>query len=262
MSEHEHEGHRERMRARFLQGGLDGFAPHEALETLLFYAIPRRNVNPLAHQLIQYFGSVEAVLSASPQRLCQVPGIGERAASLIALVAALHGYAQRERAQERAVVTNYREAKEYCGHLFSVTKGEVLYVICLDAQGRVLRAVPAIVGTIDEIPIYPRTIVTAALDHNAHGVLLAHNHPSGVKEPSDADIRTTDILREALGAVDIAVLDHVIYADGECVSMAQWQQIQRIAPLFEAQGTPKAADTKRARKRGPSAMHEIDDDDE
>lgn len=259
MAEHDHAGHRERMRERFLQNGLDGFAPHEALELLLFYAIPRRNVNPLAHKLIKHFGSLGAVLDAPPEQLRQVPGVGAQVATLLPMVTRLVRYADREKLGGRPLITNYKEAKDYCGHLFAGVNEEVLFVICLDAQGRVLRAVPAVTGTIDEIAIYPRTVVATAIRHNAHSVLLSHNHPSGVKEPSDADIHTTALLREALGALDIALLDHVIYADGACTSMAQYQQIKRVAPLLDAD-QPKAADTKRSRNRGPSAMHETDDD--
>ncbi len=256
MPDHDHKGHRERMRARFLQNGLTGFAPHEALELLLFYAIPRQNTNPLAHRLLKHFGTLRAVLEASSEELRQVEGIGETAAALLSLVAPMVRLAEWESLGERPLVTNFREAKAYCSLLFNGTADEVLYVICLDAQGRVLRAVPAISGTIDEIAIYPRVIVNTALRHNAHSVLLAHNHPSGVAEPSDADLSTTDQLRTALGAVDIQVLDHIIYADGVCVSIMQWEKT-RGAMLALAMDRPRAADTQRAR-RPPSAIREID----
>lgn len=255
MADHEHEGHRERMRARFLHGGLEGFAPHEVLELLLFNAIPRRDVNPLAHRLLKHFGSVWAVLNALPEQLMQVPGIGAQSAAMLSLVAAAYRFADRDKLGERPIVNNYREAKVFCAQLFAAAREEVLYVICLDAQGRVLRAVPAITGTIDEIAIYPRTIVAIAIRHNARNVVLAHNHPSGLRDPSDADVHTTELLREALGAVDIEVLDHIIYADGECTSMEQWRQLRRVAPLYDEKH-PKAADTNRSRRRGPAAMHE------
>lgn len=165
MAGNEHDGHRDRMRMRFLRSGLDSFAAHEVLELLLFYAIPRRNVNPLAHNLLRHFGSLPAVLDASPEQLMQVPGIGESAATLLSLLIPVVRRADKERLGEKPVITNYREAKEYCRYLFSGSSEEVLYVICLDAQGRVLRAVRAIIGTIDEIVIYPRTIVGAAIRH-------------------------------------------------------------------------------------------------
>lgn len=240
------------MRERFAQNGLSGFAPHEALELLLYYAIPRRNVNPLAHNLLRHFGTLEAVLQADPVQLRQVPGIGDGAATLLAMVLPLARLAERQRTTGQPIITNYREAKAYCRTLFDGKGDEVLYVISLDAQGRVLHATAAITGTIDEIAIYPRTVISCALRHNAHAVVLAHNHPSGVCEPSDADVRTTETLKDALSSIDIALLDHVIYADGECVSMQQWQQMKRITPLYPDAGAPKAADTKRRRTRAAS----------
>lgn len=257
MTGHEHTGHRDRMRQRFAHNGLEGFAPHEVLELLLFYAIPRQNVNPLAHRLIHHFGSLDAVLCATPQQLCQVQGVGEQTAILLSLVSLSAQYAERHKQSQRQMVGNYRDAKEYCRHLFTGNAEEVLYVICMDAQSRVLRAVPAITGTIDEITIYPRTIVGTALQHSAHSVLLAHNHPSGVKDPSDSDIHTTEILRNALNAVDIVLLDHIIYADGECTSMAQWEQLRRIAPVYGKE-TPKAADAKITRKPKARALNEME----
>jgi len=259
MPQHEHDGHRERMRERYLQNGLEGFAPHEVVELLLFFGIPRRDVNTLAHKVIAHFGSLSAVLNAAPEHLMQVPGIGVHAAALLSLFVPVMRYAERERLGERAVITSYKQAKEYCKHLFSGTREEVFYVVCLDARGRVIRAVPAIEGTIDEIAIYPRTIVEVAIRHNAHGILLAHNHPSGAPEPSGADIGTTDLLAESLGAVDIKVLDHIIYAEGECVSMEQWRAVQRNAPLLTP-AAAKAAEKDASRRRGSSAIREIDDE--
>lgn len=256
MASHGHDGHRKRMRDRFVENGLAGFAPHEALEMLLFSTIKRQNTNPIAHDLVAHFGSFSAVLEATPEQLEQVPGIGAESAFLLSLILPLARYAEREQLGERPVITNYRESKAYCKHLFSGKTEEVLYVVCLDAQGRALRAVPAITGTIDEIAIYPRKIVSDALQHKAHSVLLAHNHPSGVLEPSDADIQTTDMLRNALAGVDIPLLDHVIYADGDCLSMMQWQQMQRIAPMLASDQERKAADKKRGSKRGAQAMRE------
>ena len=258
MDEHDHSGHRDRMRERFAQNGLDGFAPHEVLELLLFYAIPRRNVNPLAHKLIKHFGSTCAVFEATREQLLQVPGIGEHTASLLGMIFPLARYADRERSEDRPVLTNYRNAKAYCKHLFAGKADEVLYVICLDAQGRVLRAVPAITGTIDEIVIYPRKIVTEALNHKAHGVVLAHNHPSGVCEPSDADIETTETLRQALATVDIPLLDHMVYAEGECVSIQQWKRSQGSTPAAMPQ-LHKAADKKQAQRNAAKKPQEDTD---
>jgi DNA repair protein RadC len=237
------------MRARYKAGGLAGFAPHEVLELLLFYAIPRRNVNPLAHTLIAEFGSLRGVLTAPPERLRKVPGLGEGAALLISLAQAIGAYAETERTPPRAMMNNRLDAQRYCAQLFATAREEVLYLICLDGQGRVQKAVPAIQGTIDEISIYPRTIVAAALNNDAQAVVLAHNHPSGVAEPSQADLQTTDLLDRALMMVGIRLLDHIIYAEGVCTSVRQWRK-ERQALGVELVERPHAADSNRGRKKG------------
>lgn len=251
----EHEGHRERMRQRFQGSGLSGFAPHEVLEMLLFYAIPRKNVNPIAHRLLKRFGSLNAVLSASVEALQETEGISKSAAILITLIGPTMRYADRELLGARPYMRNVREAKEFCAHLFANAHEERFYVICLDAQGRVIREVMVFSGTIDEVIVYPREVIAAAIRHNAHDVVLAHNHPSGVMEPSDADIQTTELLRESLSKIDITLQDHIIFADGQCLSYSQWQKSREIRPLLE---TPraKAAETRPRKPKGPSAPEE------
>ncbi|MCL1796288.1 MAG: DNA repair protein RadC [Clostridia bacterium] len=246
MDAYGHEGHRQRLRERFMRGGLAPFAAHEALELLLCYALPRKNTNPLAHALIDHFGSLDAVLEAPPERMMEVPGIGESAAALIALVLPLARMADRARVGERPLMTNIAEAKAYCCRLFDGSPDEALYVICLDAQHRVLRAIRALTGTIDEIAIYPRVILNIALTHKAHSIVLAHNHPSGVKEPSEADLQVTNHLKETLGAVGVPLFDHFVCAGKECFSIGQWQNASQ--PFHtERAPAPKAADAKTPR---------------
>ncbi|MDR0898000.1 MAG: DNA repair protein RadC [Oscillospiraceae bacterium] len=249
MMDQHHEGHRARMRARYKAGGLTGFAPHEALELLLFYAIPRRNVNPLAHKLIAEFGSLRGVFAAPLERLRKIPGLGEGAALLLTLPQALGAFIDAEDPPRRPLMSSRLDAQRYCTRLFATAREEVLYVICLDGQGRVLKAVPAIQGTIDEISIYPRTIVSAALNNDAQSVVLSHNHPSGVAEPSRADLQTTDLLEKALMMVGIRLLDHIIYAEGVCTSIRQWRKEQQEQGIGMAE-RPRAADSNRARKKG------------
>ncbi|MDR0929194.1 MAG: DNA repair protein RadC [Oscillospiraceae bacterium] len=250
MMDQHHEGHRARMRARYKAGGLAGFAPHEALEMLLFYAIPRRNVNPLAHALINEFGSLRGVLTAPPERLRKIEGLGEGAALLLSLTQSIAAYIESERPPVRALMSNRLDAQRYCAQLFATAREEILYVICLDGQGRVLKAVPAIQGTIDEISIYPRTIVAVALNNDAQSVVLAHNHPSGVAEPSHADLQTTDLLDRALMMVGIRMLDHIIYAEGVCTSVRQWRKEQEGLAAMPTTEVPRAADSNRGRKKG------------
>ena len=246
------------MRQRFVKGGLENFAPHEALELLLFYAIPRRDVNPLAHQLIKRFGSLSAVLTASTEQLQQEIGITENAATLLTLIAPLVQFAEKDMLGEKPFMRNLREARALCRTLFTDAKEERFYVICLDAQGRVTRAVKVFSGTIDEITVYPRKVLETAFRYNAHAVVLMHNHPSGVAEPSAADIETTNILRDALEKVDIRLQDHLIYAEGQCVSISQWEQQENLRPLFASASRAADAQRKRTKSTG-TAIGEHDE---
>ena len=225
-SPHEHKGHRDRMRQRFLKSDerLSGFAPHEILELLLFYGIPRVNVNPLAHQLLKRFGSLNAVLSASVEELQEIDGISKSGAVFIALMRRTMNYVSLERLGEKPYMRNLKECKAYCSVLFSDADEERFYVICLDAQNRVLNAVLLFTGTINEVAVYPREVIGKVIRLNAYYVVLAHNHPSGILEPSNADLHMTDLLREAFSNVDIRLQDHIIYADGQCLSLTQWKK--------------------------------------
>lgn len=233
------------MRDRFLQSGdqLSGFAPHEVLELLLFYAVPRVNVNPLAHQLMKEFGSLSAVLSASAEELQAIKGISKSGAVMIMLIRRMMNYVNLERLGERPYIRNVKEAKAFCSALFAGVGEERLYLICLDAQGRVINAVLLFIGTIDEVPAYSRVVVGAAIRYTAHHVVLAHNHPSGVLEPSGKDIEMTEELRDAFMKVDVRLNDHIIYADGECLSYDQWKNARGTEQKLP-RPKPKAAEPR------------------
>ena len=222
-----HAGHRARMRERFMKEGLSGFSEHEVLELLLMFAIPQRDVNPLAHRLIDRFGSLSAVLESSPAELTRVDGVGENAAALLSLMPQLMGYYQHSAMGRKPVITNLAEARKYAGALFFGLHEERVYMICVDQSGRVLH--PALMhrGTIDQVQIYPREVVETALRYHAHAVLLAHNHPSGVALPSDADVLVTRRIQEALAPLGIRLADHIIVADDDYVSMAESGFLQR-----------------------------------
>lgn len=229
--QHTHQGHRSRLRQRFIDEGLDSFQPHEILELLLTYAIPRSDVNPLAHELIRTFGSLSNVLDATPEELMQVPGMGQNSAALLALMPHLTGRYLRSRIGERPMLTSYRSAGEYCKTLFLGEPMEVLYLIALDASGRVLRSHTLARGTLDETPLYPRHVVEAALRFNAHSVLLAHNHPAGTLRASPADMRSTELVVKALDPIGVIVKDHIIVADDEFISMRKMGMLnEELAP--------------------------------
>ena len=216
----EHGGHRARMRERFSEEGLSSFAPHEVLELMLFYAIPQRNVNPIAHALINRFGTLENVLRAPKEELCKVDGVGEYAASLLKLFHAAALRLNADRASAAEALTTSGEAAEYCAGLLRGFFKERFFVVCLDAQLRVLKAECIAEGSVDEVPAYPRLAVEAALRHNARQVILCHNHPGGTAYPSQADLIATRRLCSALRAVQIQVPDHLIVTEEQVQSFA------------------------------------------
>lgn len=216
-----HAGHRRRLRERFRAQGLAGFAEHEVLELLLTYAIAQRDVNPMAHALLEQFGSLGAVLEADVDELMRVEGVGERTATLIALIPELFGCYQRSLMGERPSIFNFEDAAAYCASLFYGAHEERIYLICLDQSGRVIH--PALLrrGTLDRVSIYPREVVQLALRHHAYGVLLAHNHPSGIAQASPADERVTRTIGKALALVGVNLVDHLVLCGGEAYSLAR-----------------------------------------
>lgn len=215
----EHAGHRQRMRERFLAQGLDGFAAHEVLELMLFYAIPQKNVNPLAHQLIDRFGSLHGVLDAPAEELMKVDGVGEYAATYLTLFKAVARRFESSRAGERECIRNRGMAEAHCRRLLDGLRLEHMYVVCLDAQMRVLSDVLIARGSLSEVPAYPRLVAEAVLRHNAYTVLLAHNHPGGSLIPSEQDVRITRKLSEMLRNIEVPLADHIIVAGGRSLSM-------------------------------------------
>ncbi|MEA4942013.1 MAG: DNA repair protein RadC [Oscillibacter sp.] len=213
-----HDGHREKMRRRFLETGLAGFADHEALEFLLFYAIPRRDTNALAHQLLERYGSLEMVLSAPVEDLQKVEGMGESAALLLRLVPML---TERSRRKEDApvILNSTEKAGNYMLCRFDGKKNELVYELCLDRKGKLLASKLLTEGDVNGAELNIRKLVGNALLTNASAVILSHNHPSGVALPSGEDFATTDRVRTALESVGVQLVDHIIVADGDFVSM-------------------------------------------
>lgn len=216
-----HDGHREKMRRRFLGGGLDHFADHEALELLLFYAIPRRDTNPIAHELMNRYGSLSAVLSAPVEDLQKVDGIGENAAVLLKLVPHLCHKARIADAERQDVVLNTSaRAGSYLLEYFSGEKNEVIYQLCLDRKGKALCCKRLGDGNVGSAALDIRRMVENAILCNASAVILAHNHPSGIALPSPEDYAATDRAKAALATIGVVLSDHIIVADGAFVSMA------------------------------------------
>lgn len=221
-----HEGHRQRMREKYRAAGLDGFADHEVLELLLFDCIPQGNVNPLAHRLLDTFGSLHGVLEARVEQLLAVPGVGERTAVHLSMMIPLFRRYTRSICSERRRLSNRAEAAEYCLSLLAGWRTERFYLLSLNAEMELVGVRLIAEGSLTEVSAYPRLVVEAALNHNAHGVVLCHNHPGGMAHPSAEDVQTTLCLQSLLEPLGITLLDHMIVGGDEAYSMASHGNLQ------------------------------------
>lgn len=216
-----HDGHRERMRERFLNEGLDNFTEIQALEMLLFYCIPRQDTNALAHELLARFGSFSQVLDTSPQELMKVKGIGDKAALFMKLVPALGLYYSTNKAKQNKVLRTTDDCGEFLMARLDGRCNETVYLLCLDAKCKLMSCQQVGEGSVNSASVPIRRVVEMALAANATTVVLGHNHPSGIALPSDEDILTTRRIAAALDAVEITLADHIVVADGDYVSMLQ-----------------------------------------
>ena len=216
-----HNGHRERLKARFLEEGLDNFTDIQALELLLFYAIPQKDTNPIAHALLDHFGSLSRVLEADVEELKKVPGISDHSATLLALVTELGRYYQVDCAQRVEVLTTLDACGAYLVPRFFGRSNETVFLLCLDAKCKVLCCKEIGEGSVNSTSISIRKVVETALSANATTVVLAHNHPSGVALPSSEDVQPTRRVAAALSAVEVHLADHIVVAEGDYDSMVQ-----------------------------------------
>lgn len=215
-----HAGHRDRLKNRFLEEGLEGFDEINVLELLLFYALPRQDTNPIAHELLRRFGSLSGVLEAPAETLAQVPGMGPHAATLISLIPALCRRYMVSRQEDRPYLTSTAQCGDYLIPRFFGFRDEVVCLLCLGAKCRVISCQEIGRGSVNSAGVPTRRIVECALAANAISVVLAHNHPSGIALPSREDVETTRRLAQALDAVGIILADHIIVADEDFVSLA------------------------------------------
>ncbi|MBE6971205.1 MAG: DNA repair protein RadC [Ruminococcaceae bacterium] len=214
-----HDGHRQRKKQQFAQHGLDGFADHEVLELLLYYAIPRRDTNEIAHRLLQKFGSLQDVINAPVEELEKVEGMGSNAAVFLALLPEVNRRINVRRGEEK-IINSVETAGKFFMGLLCGERRELLYQVCVDAKGKVLQYKRLAAGTASMAPVSIREVVENALHTDATAVLLGHNHPSGIALPSEEDRRITLQIKDALATMGIALADHIIVADNDFVSMA------------------------------------------
>lgn len=212
-------GHRNRIKAKYLENSANLVYDYEVLELLLTYAIPRRDVKPIAKDLLNRFGSLDKVLSASNEQLCSVNGIGENSAILIKLVKDLQSRCAKSKNVKIKQLLTERETKEYFENILSTETKEQFLLASLDNSGRIIACRNIASGDVNHIDINPRSIVETVLLDNAAKVIIAHNHPSGTPEPSVNDIDFTLNVRNILSSVNVKLTDHIIVGESGSLSM-------------------------------------------
>ena len=216
-----HDGHRQRLKNRFHRDGLDGFTEIQILELLLFYSVPRRDTNPIAHALLDRFGTLARVLDAPMDQLTKVEGVTENSATLLKLSKDLARCYDISKAGEETILSTIDQCGDYLRAFFRNRRNETVFLLSLDAKLKVLACQEVGEGSINYASVPVRRVVEMALEAGATSVVLAHNHPSGIALPSAEDVQTTRRLAAALSAVEISLVDHIVVADGDYVSMVQ-----------------------------------------
>lgn len=211
-------GHRERLKQKVILFGADVLQDYELLEILLTYAIPRKDVKPLAKDLIRTFGSFAAVVNASPDELKKVKGIKDNSAALLTVVRSSALRMAKSRFSSEPVIKDWKALIEYCTIDMGEKKNECLRIIFLDARNRLIKDEILQQGTISQTPVYPREIAKRALELGAASIVMVHNHPAGDMRPSQSDIRMTRAVQDALSALEIGLIDHIIISKSGHIS--------------------------------------------
>lgn len=202
--------HRKRLRARFMAGGADAVPDYELLELVLFRAIPRQDVKPLARALIDRFGDFNGVVSAPPERLREISGVGEAVVLELKIVEAAAQRLSRARVMGRNIISSWEALIDYCHTTMAHRDAEHFRVLFLDRRNALIADEEQARGTVNHVPVYPREVAKRALELNASALILVHNHPSGDPTPSESDIAMTERIRLAVEALDITLHDHLI----------------------------------------------------
>jgi DNA repair protein RadC len=226
-----HSGHRERIKNQFLKNGLDSFEPHAVLEMLLFYAIPLKDTNAIAHILLQKFGSLSGVFDAPIEELMQVSGIGKSAAVLLKLIPQLSRRYQEDLDRDKTVIYSYDEAGRQLMKKFIGRQNEVVVLMLLDSKMCVLYCDVVCEGTATAANIYIKKLIRLSVRYNAVYAIVSHNHPSGNCLPSKQDLSTTQWIYTALDTVEVRLLDHVIVSGNNFLSIAKSKIMPEIFGL-------------------------------
>lgn len=226
-----HSGHRERIRQKIADVGIDHMSPHEVLEYLLFFCIPRKDTNPIAHELISTFGSLAGVLEAEPSELEKVKGISSTTAIFLTSVPHVSRYYLKDRWKEKPVFRDNMQLGNYLCDLFAGEKNEAFYLLSFDSQNGLINTDLIERGIINQASTYPRVMVEKALKNNASMVVLAHNHPGGTMAASKEDIEFTKTVVNLFSTLSVRVLDHYIVCGNRFSSMKMKGLVQERVSL-------------------------------
>ncbi|WP_291953386.1 JAB domain-containing protein [Campylobacter sp.] len=223
MNKNLHNNHRQRVRARFIRdGSLDSFEEHQVLEMLLFYAVPRKDTNELAHKLINEYGNLFTLMNAKPEDIMKRCKISETTAVLISMIPYLcRKFLSSGLNTDKPIIDNFNMAKSYFEAALAGQCFESFYMICLDLNKKLKKVVKISDGISNSAPIYMEKIVGDALLYNTSFLIVGHNHPSGTMKPSSADLNVTMKIISACKAINITVLDHIIICGEDAFSFAK-----------------------------------------
>ena len=211
-----HEGHRQRLKNRFLEDGLDNFQPHNILEMLLFYSIPRKDTNDIAHELIEKFGSLSGVFDADIEELVKVDYITENSATLIKMIPAMSRAYLMDKSRHIKQLSNVEIIKEYLLGLFHGEKNEIVYILFLNNSFDLISHYKLHEGSVNSTSVDVRKIMEYVVKTNASMIIVAHNHPNGTAFPSMEDIETTGRLMTLLNPFNVTVLEHFVVNEFDC----------------------------------------------
>ena len=223
-----HKEHRKRLKNRFLSEGLDNFEMHNILELLLFFGIPQKDTNDLAHELLNKFGSLSGVFEAPYSELIKVKGIGDNAATLIQLISPLSRIYLEDKLSEKISFDSTRAVGKFLLAKYRFRKDEMFSMLCLDQNCRLIKWVPISSGTINVTAVNTRKVVEAVMNTSANAVVLAHNHPAGLAVPSADDINSTIAIRKLIEPLGVTLLDHIIIANEDYVSLLESDQYKFV----------------------------------
>ncbi len=224
--ENPHSGHRKRMRERFRKNGLNGWSEHEILEFLLFYVHSQRNTNDIGHSLVKRFGSLKGVLDADYEELLTVPGIGEQGAALLKFIPQLVRIYMTQSGDN--CISTYEQRKEYFRSRLCTETAEIMLAACLDDKMKVCNCQEITRGTASRMDVQMQELLRIVLQTRCTKVILSHNHPKGTAEPSNADMIATHNIGQYLHSVGVELVDHVIVAGSQAISMEETGRYQRI----------------------------------